>query len=110
MRPPAGARDRRSEYLAHIQVFFKEFLADHLDEADHDAILAEAETEIGRAFSHFSLDGLSIKNMNERQAHFREAVDIVLRDLLLQSLSALDGEQMAEGTLPQSWGSVAPIR
>ncbi len=86
----------RVEYLAHVETLFNEFLADYADKADRDAIWGEAQTEIDRAFSHFNLDGLSIKNKDERQAHFREGVDGVLRELLLQSLSALDADQLAE--------------
>ena len=86
----------RGEYLAQVESLFSEFLADYADKADRDAIWSEAETAINDAFSHFSLDGLSIKNMNERQAHFREGIDATLRDLLLQSLAALDAEQLAE--------------
>ena len=86
----------RVEYLAQVESLFSEFLADYADKADRDAIWGEAEAEIDRAFSHFSLDGLSIKNKDERQAHFREGLDGVLRELLLQSLSALDAEQLAE--------------
>ncbi len=86
----------RVEYLPQVESLFNEFLADYADKADRDAIWSEAEAEINKAFSHFSLDGLSIKNNTERQANFREGVDGVLRDLLLQSLSALDAEQLAE--------------
>jgi preprotein translocase subunit SecA len=86
----------RGEYLAQVQGLFNEFLAEYIEGPSREAIWTEAEEEIGRAFSHFNLDGLSIKNMAERQAHFRARVDEVLRDLLLQSLSALDAEQLTE--------------
>ncbi len=86
----------RVDYIAQVEMLFTEFLADYADKTDRDAIWKEAEVEIANAFSHFSLDGLSIKNMVDRQTHFREGVDAVLRDLLLQSLAALDAEQLAE--------------
>jgi hypothetical protein len=86
----------RGEYLAMVRTLFDDFLADYADEADREAMWTTAETEIDRAFSHFSLDGLSVKNMNERQTHFRESVDGVLREMLLQSVAALDEEQLAE--------------
>ena len=86
----------RVEYLAQVDSLFNEFLADYADKADRDAIWSEAEAEINQAFSRFSIDGLSIKNMVERQTHFRDSVDTVLRELLLQSLDALNAEQLAE--------------
>jgi preprotein translocase subunit SecA len=86
----------RLEYIAQVESLFNEFLADYADKTDRDAIWSEAEAEINSAFSHFSLDGLSIKNMAERQTHFRDQVDGVLRDLLLQSVAALDADQLAE--------------
>ena len=86
----------RADYLAQVDSLFNEFLADYADKADRDAIWGEAEAEINQAFSRFSLDGLSIKNMVERQTHFRDSVDAVLRELLLQSLDALDAGQLAE--------------
>ncbi len=86
----------RGDYLAMVQVFFKDFLADHIEESDRDAILAEVEAEINSAFSHFSLDGLSIKNMAERQTHFRDRVDTVIRDLLLETVASLDAEHLTE--------------
>jgi len=86
----------RSEYLAMVQVFFKDFLADHIAENDRDAILGEVEEEINRTFSQFNLDGLSIKNNAERQSRFRGRVDAVLSDLLLETLSSLDAQQMIE--------------
>ncbi len=85
----------RIDYIAQVQSLFNEFLADYADKAGRDAIWSEAEADINQAFTRFSLDGLSIKNMTERQAHFRESVDTVLRDLLLQSLSALDADELA---------------
>ncbi|MCZ2112407.1 MAG: preprotein translocase subunit SecA [Anaerolineae bacterium] len=86
----------RGDYVLMVQVFFNEFLADHIEEADHENVLAEVEAEINRAFSLFNLDGLSIKNAVERQARFRERVDVVIRDLLLDALSSLEPEQMVE--------------
>jgi preprotein translocase subunit SecA len=86
----------RGEYVAQVKSLFDDFLADYADQKSREAIWGEAEAEIDRAFNHFSLDGLSIKNMNERQAHFRESVDAALREMLLQSLSALDADQLAE--------------
>ena len=86
----------RVDYLRQVQTLYSEFLAETIEQADRDAIWAEAETEINRAFNGFSLDGLSIKNMEERQRHFRGHLDEVLRNLLLQSLQEMDGDQLSQ--------------
>jgi preprotein translocase subunit SecA len=85
----------RGEYIAQVQSLYNEFLAETIAAADREPIWTAAETEINHAFSGFNLDGLSVKNMEERQRHFRTHVDEVLRDLMLQSLQELDGEQLA---------------
>jgi preprotein translocase subunit SecA len=86
----------RADYLTRVQTLYNDFLAEYIEQADREAIWTEAEEGINRAFSHFSLDGLSVKNVEERQRHFRTQLDEALRDLLLQSLQALDGEQLSE--------------
>jgi len=85
----------RGEYIAQVQSLYNEFLAETIDAADREPIWTAAETEINHAFSGFNLDGLSVKNMEERQRHFRTHIDEVLRDLMVQSLQELDGEQLA---------------
>ncbi len=90
------SRERqRIDYIAQVQMLYNEFLAETIDQADRETIWAEAEADLNRAFGQFNLDGLSIKNMEERQRHFRAEVDDVLRDLLLHSLQELSGEQLA---------------
>ncbi len=85
----------RGDYIAQVQSLYNEFLAETIDAADREPIWAAAEEEINHAFSGFNLDGLSIKNMEERQRHFRAHIDEVLRDLMVQSLQELNGEQLA---------------
>lgn len=90
------SRERqRIDYIAQVQMLYNEFLAETIDQADRETIWAEAEADLNRAFGQFNLDGLSIKNMEERQRHFRTEVEDVLRDLLLNSLQELNGEQLA---------------
>ncbi len=86
----------QSEYLALVNTLFDEFLADYIEQDSREAIWNEAQEGIAQAFAHFNLDGLSIKNMNERQAAFRLRLDEIIRDLLMEGLSALGGEQLTE--------------
>src|SRR5690606_36067549 len=56
----------RADYLTRVQTLYNDFLAEYIEQADREAIWTEAEEGINRAFSHFSLDGLSVKNVEER--------------------------------------------
>ena len=95
---PSGrlqARDLiRRDYLEQVESLFNEFLAEQADRADRDTIWEKASTELEQAFAQFSVDGLSSKNATARQLRFLERAGGALRDLLLDSLSALEGEQM----------------
>ncbi|MEM7115637.1 MAG: SEC-C metal-binding domain-containing protein, partial [Chloroflexota bacterium] len=74
--------------------FFNEFLAEHVEQAERDEIWDEANSNLEQAFSQFSVDGLSTKNATARQLRFQQRANEVLRTLLLDSLSALEGEQL----------------
>jgi preprotein translocase subunit SecA len=87
----------RGDYAVLVRGLFDEFLVDYLEDEDREAIWSQAEEDINRAFAQFNLDGLSIKNATDRQAAFRARLDQVISDLLLHSLSALDGDQLIEG-------------
>ncbi|MBK8932572.1 MAG: preprotein translocase subunit SecA [Chloroflexi bacterium] len=84
----------RRDYLAHVEEFYNDFLAEQIAPAERTKIWQEAEEKLNQAFSQFNLDGLSVKNAASRQLRFRLAVDAALRDLLLKGLSTLDSEQM----------------
>ena len=86
----------RREYVASVQNFYNEFVADHVDMPtdDRDSIWVESEEQLNQAFSQFSLDGLSLKTAEYRQTRFSNQANAALRKLLLDTLSALDGEQL----------------
>jgi len=84
----------RRDYLAHVEEFYNDFLAQQIAPAERTKIWQEAEEKLNQAFGQFNLDGLSVKNAASRQLRFRLAVDAAVRDLLLTSLSALDSEQL----------------
>lgn len=84
------------QYLLNVQMLFNEFLADTIDAAEQQVIWQKAETAINEAFHGFSLDGLTVQDSVVRQAHFKALTDEALRTLLLESLAALDSEQMVQ--------------
>jgi uncharacterized protein YecA (UPF0149 family) len=86
----------RREYVDRVQNFYNEFVADHVEmpTEDRDAIWEEAEEALNQAFAQFSLDGLSLKSADYRQTRFASEANAALRKLLLDTLSALDGDQL----------------
>jgi preprotein translocase subunit SecA len=86
----------RRDYVASVENFYNEFVADHVEmpAADRDAIWQESEEALNQAFSQFSLDGLSLKTAEYRQTRFASQANAALRELLLDTLSALDGKQL----------------
>ncbi|MCB8924749.1 MAG: SEC-C domain-containing protein [Ardenticatenaceae bacterium] len=92
----ASKENTRRDYVASVQNFYNEFVADHVEmpAEERDAIWEKSEAELNQAFSQFSLDGLSLKTAEYRQTRFSNQANAALRDLLLDTLSALDGEQL----------------
>ncbi|MCB8985982.1 MAG: SEC-C domain-containing protein [Ardenticatenaceae bacterium] len=84
----------RRDYLAHVEEFYNDFLAQQIDPGERTKIWQDAEEKLNQAFGQFNVDGLSVKNAASRQLRFRLAVDAAVRDLLLTSLSTLDSEQL----------------
>ena len=86
----------RREYVSRVQNFYDEFVADYVDlpAEDREAIWQDSEADLNEAFSHFSLDGLSLKTAEYRQTRFSAQANAALRDLLLDTLSVLTGDQL----------------
>ncbi len=81
-------------FLAQVETLFDEFLAEFAEQSERDAIWQKSAGELDKAFAQFSVDGLSTKTAEARQARFRTQASQSLRDLLLESISALDSEQL----------------
>ncbi len=89
------AKDKwRREYIDHIDELYNNFLAEQIAAEERERIWTEARAKLDQAFSQFRTEGLTVKTAESRQSKFRQQVDKALRDLLLDSLSALDGEQL----------------
>ncbi len=86
----------RRDYVESVHNFYNEFVADHVEmpAEDRDAIWQGSEEALNQAFAQFSLDGLSLKSAEYRQTRFASQANVALRQLLLDTLSALDGEQL----------------
>ena len=86
----------RREFLKQVETLFNDFLADYFEESDRDEIWERAEAELNEAFSEFSVEGQSLKALKNQQSHFKREVDETLRELLLDSLSALEPPELVE--------------
>ena len=86
----------RREYVASVRTFYDEFVADHVEmpAEERDNIWEESEEKLNQAFSQFSVDGLSLKTAEYRQTRFSNQANAALRKLLLDTLSALDADQL----------------
>ncbi|MCB9422649.1 MAG: preprotein translocase subunit SecA [Ardenticatenaceae bacterium] len=84
----------RRDYLKQVELFYNEFLAEQVSESEQKQIWQKAEAELDKSFSLFNVEGLSVKNAPSRQLRFKMAADEVLQNLLLDSLSALSGQQL----------------
>ncbi len=89
------SRDRmKREYIDLVDNLYGEFLAQQIPVDEREEIWQKAKADLEEAFNEFRTDNLSVKTVGTRQAIFRQRVELALRDLLLESLSALNGEQL----------------
>ncbi|MFO7538494.1 MAG: SEC-C metal-binding domain-containing protein [Chloroflexota bacterium] len=86
----------RLDFLKQVETLFQDFLADYIEESERDEIWETAVTEIDEAFAQFNIQSLSLKNAAGQQKRFQRTVNDTLRELLLDSLSALSGEQLID--------------
>ena len=88
-------RDRlKKDYIDLVDNLYNEFLAQQIPEEEREEIWGKAEGEIEGAFDEFRTDNLTVLTADTRQDAFRRKVERALRNLLLESLSALEGEQL----------------
>jgi preprotein translocase subunit SecA len=86
----------RHEFTAQIESIYRNFLAKQIEETEREEIWQQADDGLNEAFTDFNVEGVSVKSIQNQQASFKQSVDEILTDLLLNSLSALDEDQMAE--------------
>ena len=84
----------RRAFLKQLEDLYNDFLAQQIEQGERERIWETAVAQLNDAFSHFSVDNLTLAVAESRQAKFREQADDTLSALLLDSLSALTGEQL----------------
>ena len=89
------ARERmRVDFLAQVNALFDEFLAEQAEAVDRAGIWHRAEEKINHAFAQFKVEGVTAELLRGQQERFRDQINTALRELLMESVSALDSEQM----------------
>ncbi|HZD11421.1 MAG TPA: preprotein translocase subunit SecA [Candidatus Binatia bacterium] len=86
----------RREFIGQVEALFNEFLASYIDENQSEDIWQKAEEELDAAFDEFNVEGQSQKALKNQQSHFKHQVDEILRQLLLDSLSALEPDELVD--------------
>ncbi|PID86373.1 MAG: hypothetical protein CSB13_03865 [Chloroflexi bacterium] len=86
-------------YLEHMEMFYNDFLAEQVDPSERERIWTQAHTKVEKAFAAFSVDGLTNKNADSRQLRFKLAVDTAIRNLLLESLSSMESQQLIDALI-----------
>lgn len=86
----------RREFMGQVESLFNDFLADYIEENRREEIWQEAADSLNEVFAEFSVEGQSQKALKNQQSHFKRSVDEILRELLLDSLSALDADALIE--------------
>jgi len=86
----------KRDFQNQLSYIYKNFLASHIEEAEREELWLKAVQRLDEAFSSYNVEGVSVRSIQGQQASFKQKVDETLRDLLVESLAALDGEQMAD--------------
>ena len=86
----------RRDYLERVRLFIDEFVTEQvaLDATEREQIWQAAEDNLTVAFNNFNVEGLSAKNAPARQLRFKQSADKILQQLLMDTISAMDGEQL----------------
>jgi preprotein translocase subunit SecA len=84
------------DFLAQVEELFTSFLASHLDPGSNETIWRRARTALEESFADFPVSGQSATALKGQQLRFRRDVEEVLRQLLLDSLAALEPAEIVE--------------
>ncbi len=99
IRRPSGQlkmrENVRRQFVKDVEYVFDAFLAEQIGDEEGESIWQGTVESINDAFDHFNVEGLSKQAIIKQQLGFRQIIDIILRDLLLESLSALENDELA---------------
>ena len=85
----------RKQFISDVENVFNSFLAEQISDEDSGTIWNNAVERIDDAFDHFNVEGLSKQAISKQQIGFRQNLDFALRELLMESLAALENDELA---------------
>ncbi len=89
----------RLGFLTQVEEIYNDFLAEKIGDNKKEEIWSDASNRINSAFAQFNVEGLTKQAIQRQHISFRRQVDEALRQLLIDSLSALDNDQLAEALM-----------
>ncbi|GIK54744.1 MAG: hypothetical protein HND44_00065 [Chloroflexi bacterium] len=86
----------RRAYLELVETFFNEFVTEQveLEPAERERIWGTAVEDLTTAFNQFNVEGLNANNAPNRQQRFKQNADKALHKLLMETIAAMDAEQL----------------
>jgi preprotein translocase subunit SecA len=87
----------KHDFLTRLESLYNDFLAEQSASVNREAIWERAATGVTEAFNSFSVARTSSEDLVAQQPRFQQAVYDALRELLAESVSALDTTQLIEG-------------
>ncbi|MCB0034559.1 MAG: SEC-C domain-containing protein, partial [Anaerolineales bacterium] len=84
----------QQSFTTQIRQTFDDFLAKYIDPTEREEIWQKALQQVEDAFEQFSVTRPSAEVFQAQQIRFRQQVNGALQALLIDSLSALDSEQL----------------
>lgn len=84
----------RRTFVSELKTLFDDFLASPLEADEREEIWRATTQNLNQSFLQFNVEGVSQQALKSQQVRFKEQVDDILRQLLLDSLAALEGNQL----------------
>lgn len=84
----------RRKFVGEIKTLFDDFLASPLQAEEREEIWRATTQKLNQSFLQFNVEGVSQQSLKAQQVRFKEQIDETLRQLLIDSLAALEGDQL----------------
>ena len=87
----------QQRFMEQLRTVFDDFLAQYINATEREQIWNKAVGQIDIAFNQFSVQRPSAEVFKGQQQHFQIQTERALRELMLDTLSALDSDTLVDG-------------